>query len=183
MYAPEMGGREGGGGENGGRRDAIRHLVVLGSAALGCAVGAPALVFLAAPVTTGGGGVERWVRTVRLDTLREGEPKKVSIVADERDAWTVAHGVDLGAVWLVRRGAEVHALSAVCPHLGCSIDSLPDGSFGCPCHTSTFAADGAKTGGPTPRGMDPMTTKIDDGFVAVDFRKFRIGTAEREAIG
>jgi len=170
-------------GGDGGRRDALRHLIVLGGAALGCAVGAPAVVFLAAPVKTGGDRAARWVRTVRFESLTEGEPKKVSIVADQRDAWTVAKDVDLGAVWLVRRGEHVVALSAVCPHLGCSIDSLADGSFGCPCHTSTFAADGAKTGGPTPRGMDPLATKLDDGFVAVDFQKFRIGTDARETIG
>ena len=162
----------------------MKHLIVLGSAALGCAVAAPAVVFIAAPVkAAAGGGAERWVRTVRLETLREGEPRKVSIVADQRDAWTVAHDVDLGAVWLVRHGDGVLALSVVCPHLGCSVDALADGSFGCPCHTSTFAADGAKTGGPSPRGMDPMTTKIDEGFVAVDFQKFRIGTAARETLG
>ena len=168
---------------DGGRRGALKHLIVLGSAALGCAVAAPAVVFIAAPVKTGGGEAGRWVRTVRLDTLREGEPRKVSIVADQRDAWTLARDVELGAVWLVRRGSEVLALSAVCPHLGCSIDAAAGGSFGCPCHTSTFAPDGAKTGGPTPRGMDPMPTKIDDGFVAVSFQRFRIGTADRETIG
>lgn len=170
-------------GSDAGRRDTLKHLIVLGSAALGCAVAAPAAVFLAAPVKTGAGGPERWVRTVRLEALREGEPRKVSIVADQKDAWTVAHDVDLGAVWLVRHGDGVVALSAVCPHLGCSIDALPDGSFGCPCHTSTFAADGAKTGGPSPRGMDPLATRIEDGFVAVSFQKFRIGTDAREALG
>ena len=175
----------GGGGEGGGegRRGALKHLIVLGSAALGCAVAAPAVVFLAAPVRSAGARAERWVRTIRLDTLREGEPRKVSIVADQRDAWTLARDVDLGAVWLVKRGAGVLALSAVCPHLGCSINATPDGAFACPCHTSTFAPDGAKVGGPTPRGMDPMATKIEDGFVAVDFQKFRIGTAERETLG
>jgi cytochrome b6-f complex iron-sulfur subunit/menaquinol-cytochrome c reductase iron-sulfur subunit len=172
---------EGTGGE--GRRGALKHLIVLGSAALGCAVGGPALVFVAAPVKTSGDGAERWVRTVRLDSLQEGQPRKVAIVADQRDAWTVAHDVDLGSVWLVRHGDEVRAFSAVCPHLGCSIDATPEGSFACPCHTSTFAADGAKTGGPSPRAMDPLATKIEGGVVAVDFRKYRIGTAEREAIG
>ena len=170
-------------GGDGGRRDALKHLIVLGSAALGCAVAAPAAVFIAAPVKVGGAAAERWVRTLRLDALPEGEPRKVSIVADQRDAWTVAHDVDLGSVWLVRRGKDVVALSAVCPHLGCSIDALADGSFGCPCHTSTFAPDGAKTGGPTPRPMDPMATRIEDGFVAVNFQKFRIGTEAREALG
>lgn len=170
-------------GGDGGRRDALRHLIVLGGAALGCAVGAPAAIFLAAPVKVGAGHAERWVKTVRLDSLTDGEPKKVSIVADQRDAWTVAKDVDLGAVWLVRKGDQVAALSAVCPHLGCSVDALADKTFGCPCHTSTFAADGAKTGGPSPRGMDPLATKIEDGFVAVDFQKFRIGTDAREAVG
>jgi cytochrome b6-f complex iron-sulfur subunit/menaquinol-cytochrome c reductase iron-sulfur subunit len=170
-----------GGGE--GRRGALKHLVVLGGAALGCAVGAPALVFLAAPISTSASNAERWVRTVRLDALEEGKPRKVSILADQRDAWTVARDVNLGSVWLVRRGDEVHALSAVCPHLGCAIDATADGSFSCPCHDSTFGADGSRTRGPTPRAMDPMTTKIVDGVVVVDFRKFRIGTPSREAIG
>jgi menaquinol-cytochrome c reductase iron-sulfur subunit len=170
-------------GGDGGRRDALKHLIVLGSAALGCAVAAPAAVFIAAPVKVGGSGLERWVRTVRLDALPDGAPQKVSIVADQRDAWTVSHNVDLGSVWLVRRGQTVVALSAVCPHLGCSIDALADGSFGCPCHTSTFAADGAKTGGPTPRAMDPMATRIEEGFVAVNFQRFRIGTEARETLG
>jgi cytochrome b6-f complex iron-sulfur subunit/menaquinol-cytochrome c reductase iron-sulfur subunit len=175
------------GGSSEGRRGALRHLIVVGGAALGCAVGAPAVIFAAAPLGVGaaggGGRAERWVRTVRLDTLREGEPRKVSIVADERDAWTLARNVDLGAVWLVRRGDAVTALSAVCPHLGCSVNAQPDASFACPCHTSAFAADGARVAGPAPRGMDPLATRIEDGFVAVDFQKFRIGIAEREALG
>ena len=166
-----------------GRRGALKHLIVVGSAAIGCAIAVPAAVFIAAPVKGGGGGNARWVKTVRLDALREGEPHKVAIVDDERDAWTISRGVELGSVWLVRHGDDVVALSAVCPHLGCAVTALPDATFGCPCHTSTFAADGAKTGGPSPRGMDPLATKIDGGYVAVDFRKFRIGTHDREAIG
>ncbi len=167
-----------------GRRGALKHLIVVGSAAIGCAVAAPAAVFIAAPVKSGGGDrAARWVKTIRFETLREGEPRKVAIVDDEQDAWTLSRGVELGSVWLVRRGEQVVAFSAVCPHLGCAVNALADGSFGCPCHTSTFDAAGKKTGGPTPRDMDPMATKIDAGFVAVDFRKFRIGTNDREAIG
>jgi menaquinol-cytochrome c reductase iron-sulfur subunit len=170
-------------GDETGRRGALKHLIVVGSAAIGCAIAVPAAVFVMAPVKRGGGEAARWVRTVRFDALREGEPRKVSIVDDERDAWTISRGVELGSVWLVRHGDQVVALSAVCPHLGCAVNALPDASFGCPCHTSTFAPDGAKTGGPSPRGMDPMATKIDAGYVAVDFRRFRIGTTDREAIG
>ena len=166
-----------------GRRGALKRLVVLGTAALGCAVAAPVAVFIAAPVKQGGGGAVQWVKTVRLDALREGEPRKVSIIADQRDAWTVARDVDLGAVWLVRKGDAVQAWSAVCPHLGCAIAFVPGESFACPCHDSSFGPDGSKQSGPSPRGMDPLDVKIDDGVVAVGFQRFRIGTPAREAIG
>jgi cytochrome b6-f complex iron-sulfur subunit/menaquinol-cytochrome c reductase iron-sulfur subunit len=166
------------------RRGALKHLLVLGGAATACIVAAPAAVFVAAPArAAGGSGAERWVKTVRLDALTEGEPKKVAIVDDERDAWSIQRGVDLGSVWLVRHGADVVALSAVCPHLGCAIGSLPDGTFVCPCHDSSFTATGDAVNGPSPRGMDPLATKVEDGVVLVDFKRFRSGTRDRESIG
>jgi Rieske Fe-S protein len=124
------------------------------------------------------------VRTVRLDGLREGEPKKVAIVADHRDAWTRTKDVELGAVWLTKRGDRIVALSTTCPHLGCSVSANADGSgFGCPCHTSTFDTNGHKTGGPTPRDMDTLDTRVEAGFVLVDFRRYRMSVPERVEIG
>jgi Rieske Fe-S protein len=120
------------------------------------------------------------VRTVRLDQLRENEPKRVAIVSDRRDAWTIEKNVELGSAWLVKRGEEVVAFSAVCPHLGCSINATPEGgAFACPCHTSAFDPAGKRKSGPSPRDMDTLATKIEDGFVVVDFRRFRIGVAEK----
>ena len=169
------------------RRGALKHLVVLGGAALACAAVAPSLVFVAQSGGEGGGaggaaGGPRWVRTVKLESLRDGAPKRVAIVGDDRDAWAVSRDVTLGAVWLVRKGDEVVAFSAVCPHLGCSVSATADG-FACPCHESVFAHDGAMVSGPSPRGLDPMTTRIADGFVEVGFSRFKLGTPSREAIG
>jgi cytochrome b6-f complex iron-sulfur subunit/menaquinol-cytochrome c reductase iron-sulfur subunit len=171
--------------ERNGRRCALKVLIGAGSVAFGGALGAPAVVFVAAPVRAAGeGGGAHWVRTVRLDTLEDGLPRKVSIVSDEHDAWSVARDVELGAVWLVRRGDSVAALSVTCPHLGCAIDRSPDGSgFQCPCHTSAFSVDGKRVSGPAPRDMDPLSLRTVDGFVEVDFRKFRIGVAERSEMG
>jgi cytochrome b6-f complex iron-sulfur subunit/menaquinol-cytochrome c reductase iron-sulfur subunit len=168
------------------RRGALKHLLVLGGAATACIVAAPAAVFVVEPARGAGGAggqAQRWVKTVRFDALADGEPKKVAIVDDERDAWTIQRGVDLGSVWLVRHGADVVALSAVCPHLGCAIGSLPDGTFVCPCHDSSFTATGDAVNGPSPRGMDPLATKVEDGVVLVDFKRFRSGTRDRESIG
>jgi Rieske Fe-S protein len=155
-----------------------------GTAAFGCALLVPGVKLLAAPLKSGGAG-ERWVRTVKLDDLREGEPRKVEIVADARDAWSVASNVQLGAAWLVRRGKGVVAFNVTCPHLGCSVNVVPGTkAFACPCHTSAFGADGKRQAGPSPRDLDELQTRVDQaGYVEVDFRKYRIGVGERVEIG
>jgi menaquinol-cytochrome c reductase iron-sulfur subunit len=158
-----------------------RRTLVLATAAGACAIGAatvgPAIAFALAPVAGRSGGA-RWVKTLPLDQLKEGEPRRVAIVDDRRDAWTIERHVELGSVWLVRRGSEVVAYSAVCPHLGCSVNVSNDG-FSCPCHTSAFDRGGRRTSGPSPRDLDPLATRIENGFVVVDFRRFRIGVADR----
>jgi Rieske Fe-S protein len=107
----------------------------------------------------------------------------VPVVADQRDGWSVTKNIELGAVWLVKRGEEIVAFSVVCPHLGCSINANAHEGFACPCHTSAFDRDGRRVSGPAPRDMDRLATKIEDSVILVDFRRFRIGVAAREEIG
>lgn len=161
-------------------RRTVTLAVIVGGCAIAAATVIPAAAFVSAPIGSKG-AAGRWVRTLRLDQLAEGEPKRVAIVDDRRDAWTLERGVELGSVWLVRFGDKVSAFSAVCPHLGCSVNVAPGAGagFSCPCHTSAFAADGKRTSGPSPRDMDALATRIEDGFVAVDFRRFRIGIPEK----
>ncbi len=59
---------------------------------------------------------------------------------------------DLG-FFLVRRGANLFALSAICTHRKCKLDAEPDKTFYCPCHGSTFDADGNVTEGPARRAL------------------------------
>ena len=165
-----------------GRRGALKALVVVGGAAACGAICAPGVELLVAPVRSGG-GTAHWIKTVKLEALTDGAPKKVSVVADARDAWMMERNKELGAVWMVRRGAAVECYSAVCPHLGCSIGFEQASGFFCPCHDSTFAPNGAREKGPSPRGMDALATRIVDGSVEVDFQRFRQGTSERVEIG
>ena len=53
-------------------------------------------------------GAGRWIKTVTVDSLPEGEPKRVALVADHRDAWTLEKDVELGAAWLLRKGSDDH---------------------------------------------------------------------------
>lgn len=165
------------------RRGALKAIAVAGSVA-GCgALAVPTVRFLVAPAAGGDAG-GRWIKTLRLDALREGEPKRVSLVADHRDAWTLEKQVELGAVWLVREGDGVRAWSATCPHLGCAVGLNASGpGFYCPCHDSAFDPAGRRLTGPSPRDLDSLDTRVEDGFVLVDFRRFRQGTAEKAPVG
>jgi menaquinol-cytochrome c reductase iron-sulfur subunit len=162
-----------------GRRKVMLAMLA-GTSALAAGVGIPTAIFVAAPLSAGAAR-DRWVRTVRLDQLKDGEPKRVAVVDDRRDAWSVDRAVDLGSAWLVRKGDTVLAFSAVCPHLGCSVNAVPagGGSFACPCHTSAFGPDGQRTSGPAPRNLDALATRIEGGIVVVEFKRFRIGVHEQ----
>jgi Rieske Fe-S protein len=78
----------------------------------------------------------------------------------------------------------VRAWSVTCPHLGCAIDRSATGpGFACPCHDSTFDGEGRRLTGPSPRDLDSLDTRVEDGFVLVDFRRFRQGTPDKLPIG
>jgi cytochrome b6-f complex iron-sulfur subunit/menaquinol-cytochrome c reductase iron-sulfur subunit len=164
------------------RRGAIGAIVVGG--AVGCgALAAPTVRFLLAPAR-GGAGAGHWIKTVPLDSLHEGEPKRVALVSDHRDAWTLERDVELGAAWLLKKGGQVLAWSTVCPHLGCAVDRKSGSpGFYCPCHDSYFGPEGQRETGPSPRGLDELATRVEDGVVLVEFKRFRQGTPAKEPIG
>ena len=132
------------------RRGALKTLAAVGGA-VGCgALAVPTVRFLVAPASRGA-GAGWWIKTVPVDSLPEGEPKRVALVADHRDAWTLEKHVELGAAWLLRKGGTVVAWSTVCPHLGCAVGKSASGAgFNCPCHDSSFDADGQRLNGPSP---------------------------------
>ena len=165
------------------RRRLLKVVLASGAAALCASALAPPIAYVVAK--RAGAGGEKWVRTVRLDQLPEGGPRKVKIVSDVRDAWKLEKDSELGAVWLIRTGDKVRALSVVCPHLGCSVGVAEGGKgFTCPCHDSMFDAEGKRENGPSPRDMDSLDTRIAaDGVVEVDFRRFLEGTPERIEVG
>lgn len=69
----------------------------------------------------------------------------------------IRHGLHKVAVFR-DDGGQLHAHSAVCPHLGCVVHFNPaERSWDCPCHGSRFdARDGAVLNGPAARGLSPF---------------------------
>lgn len=176
--------KAGGSEADAGRRRALGMLIGAGSVAYAGAVAVPGYAYLTGDDATPASPTQSWKRVAQLERLPDGKPERVRILGETRDAFTVTRGQTLGSVWLERSGERVRALSAECPHLGCAIDLAGDSkSYGCPCHTSRFGLDGKAESGPSPRGMDELAVRIVDGWVEVEFHRYRQGVSERVEVG
>lgn len=113
--------------------------------------------------------------------LTVGAPAKAAVRATRFDGWSKTQGVELATVWLEKKSdGSVRALSSICPHLGCSVDYLPESrTFNCPCHDSVFGRDGSKVSGPSPRRLDGLETRIEEGRVLVKFERYVCGTPDQ----
>jgi cytochrome b6-f complex iron-sulfur subunit len=56
-------------------------------------------------------------------------------------------------IFLVRQGNTFRCLSAICTHLGCTVNRAGSG-YHCPCHGSVFDDQGTVKSGPAPRGLE-----------------------------
>lgn len=166
------------------RRRVLGWIVATLSGALGAAVAVPTAIFWGASARSRPHGEDEPVDLIGIDQLPEGRPVRVTVTAARRrDAWTAFTDVALGACWLLRRGEQVAALSTICPHAGCAVDfDEGRGLFSCPCHASTFALDGSRLSGPSPRALDRLVAVVVKGRVRVAWQRFRTARANKEAI-
>ncbi len=73
-------------------------------------------------------------------------------------------------LYIIRRGNDFHALSAVCTHLFCVVDWKPDSEeFYCSCHGSIFTKEGINMTGPAPKPLPWFSLALaPDGNLLVD---------------
>ncbi|GBC81620.1 NADH dehydrogenase-like protein [bacterium HR10] len=122
---------------------------------------------------------EDWTDVTPVDDIPDGEPVKKAVVISQDGGWGRFNTQQL--VWIVKNGDHLVVYSAICPHLGCTINAA-DSGFICPCHGSAWARDGRKLGGPTPRGMDTLEYRVKDGLLQVRYRFFRQGVPDKHVI-
>jgi cytochrome b6-f complex iron-sulfur subunit len=81
-------------------------------------------------------------------------------------------------LFVIREENALSAVSAVCTHLGCTVQWKQDKTeFACPCHGSRFHGDGTVLGGPAPRPLSWYALSVSpDGYLEVD-------AAEEVAVG
>jgi len=71
-------------------------------------------------------------------------------------------------VFLVRKGNTFRCLSAICTHLGCTVNRADHG-YHCPCHGSVFSDEGKVVSGPAPRPLQWfLVTMSKDNRLLVD---------------
>lgn len=120
-----------------------------------------------------------WIKVGDVGALPMGQPVGLRAADVNVDAY-VREPV-IRHLWAVKRSAaEVTVFSPICTHLGCHYSWNPaSGHFECPCHGSVFALDGTVLGGPAPRRLDTLKTRIENGTLHVEWRQFKSGTPER----
>lgn len=138
-----------------GRRRALK---VLGVGVVGAAVATPLVVAARSLLPNVLYEPPRRFKAGRLELLTEG----ANFFRDQR-------------VFVFRERGQLRCLSAVCTHLGCTVQLVRKGSgdefeFHCPCHGSKYHADGMNYAGPAPLPLAYHRIEIapDDGQVVVD---------------
>jgi len=108
-----------------------------------------------------------WLDVALVSELTGPQPVGRKVVAEHIAGWAItteAHNV------FVLPAKNNQVLSAICPHEGCEVSwDQNTNRFACPCHESYFAADGARISGPSPRGLDPLPVRVQDGKLQVQY--------------
>jgi cytochrome b6-f complex iron-sulfur subunit len=104
-------------------------------------------------------GPGRWYDVAAADELASGQMK------------AFAAGGVLG--YLINDGGRLHAISAICTHMGCRLKPAQGGSgLRCLCHGSQFSPDGRVLAGLAPDPLPHIALRIEGG------RVYARGTAE-----
>lgn len=144
------------------------------SAVLGVTIGR----FAIEPALSAGGS-EGWTDIGPLAEIPEGQLVKRNVVVSQDAGWGKFNSQKL--IWVIRKGDNVTIFTAVCPHLGCTVNAKND-LFVCACHDSKWDLAGNSLGGPTPRGLDSLEHKVEGDVLKVRYQDFKQGIPQKEVL-
>jgi len=144
---------------------------------IGFSLGIPLIAYVVSPALKR--REKTWVDVGSVNEVPVGEPAQLEYIATIRDGYveTKTHK----AIWAMKQSdGQVTAYSPMCPHLGCGY--AWDGGekhFKCPCHGSVFDTSGQVLGGPAPRPLDRLPSKVENGRLFVIYKDFKSGVREQ----
>jgi Rieske Fe-S protein len=128
---------------------------VSGAVMAGVALAAGPVLVSCGSSSTGGTGQQALATTVKMSDVPLGE----GVIEPAT-----------GVVVVQPTPGEFKAFSAVCPHQGCQVVGIANGTITCPCHGSTFkVSDGSVITGPAAQGLTALTAKVKGSDVVVSF--------------
>jgi menaquinol-cytochrome c reductase iron-sulfur subunit len=164
------------------RRSFLAGLLAVGSAGVGALLAVPLVRFTLHPVlsrTT----EKSWSDVGNVDEFQNVDaPVKKLVTIEQRDGWRKTLIEKPVYVTKDAKGRLI-VLSAVCTHLGCTLPWVEkEKKFICPCHLGMFAQDGKLLGGPPPREMDLLESKVEGGVLKTQYQFFRQLTHTKEEL-
>lgn len=162
------------------RRSFFGALLAIGSVGMSAILAVPVLRYVLYPLYAKS-SKSRWSEVGKLEDFSIGSsPVRKTITFAQLDGWRDV--VSAQSVYVNRLADnQFEVFSAICPHLGCSVSWQQNANdFICPCHGSVFKPDGGLVKGPSPRGMDKLRTRIQDGKLQVHFEFFRENVPNKE---
>jgi menaquinol-cytochrome c reductase iron-sulfur subunit len=160
----------------GTRRTFFRWVTTVAAGMIGIGLTIPLIGYVISPALKRRD--RSWVEVGSVDELPVGRPKQLDYVQTIQDGWMESRTQK--ALWAVKQtDGRVTVFSPLCTHLGCGYRwEDADHKFKCPCHGSIYDAGGKVLGGPAPRPLDVLPSKIEDGRLFVIYKEFKAGLRE-----
>lgn len=124
-----------------------------------------------------GSAADQWVDVGAVHDLQGADPIPRKISLQRVEGW--ATSTQQHTVYVLPQNGN-RIVSSICPHEGCEVAWEPDSKrFSCPCHESSFAADGSRIQGPARRGLDALPSRLQDDKLQVQFSFFENNAEEQ----
>lgn len=160
------------------RRSFLGVIAGLIGAGITAVLGVTAGRFAIAPALSAA-GAENWTDVGPLADIPDGKPVKRNVIISQDAGWGKFNSQKL--VWVIKSGEKITVFTAVCPHLGCTVNAKEE-AFVCACHNSKWDVAGNTLGGPTPRGLDLLEHKVEGSVLKVKYQDFKQGVSQKEVL-